>query len=426
MLKKEDNELLTRTEAGTPMGELFRRFWIPACLSEEVPEPDSPPIRVRLLGEDLVAFRDTNGKVGLVDYYCPHRGASLFFGRNEECGIRCAYHGWKFDVDGNCVDMPNEPPQSNFKHKVALPAYPTWEGGGMIWTYMGPSEEQPPFPDYEFVRVPHTHYHVSKTLQETNWLQGLEGGIDTSHSSFAHNDNIADKKQLRSRDPHPKLEVIKTAYGLCYSGIRDMGDGERSYVRVVQYIVPFHQMRGTVTDWFNGSIRKIPTLNGHMWIPIDDENCYVYNWMYTVDETTPMTEEFVLEYEYWMGRGPDDMIRDSGYKLKRNKDNDYLIDRQLQKTKTFTGIKGINTQDQAIQSSMGPIVNRSKEHLGTADSAIIAARHLLKEALNNMKEGKPIRGHHPDTHSTPRACDYIIPQGVDWKEYLKDDMKAKW
>src|SRR5215471_5715489 len=184
MLAVEDNELITNTNPGTPMGDLFRRFWLPVALSEELPGPDCVPVRVRVLGEDLIAFRDSNGKVGLVDAFCPHRGAPMFFGRNEESGLRCIYHGWKFDVGGNCVDQMNEPEQ--FCQKIHLTAYPTTEIGGVIWTYMGPRERMPAPPAFEWTQVPETHRHVSKVWEECNWLQALEGGIDTSHAPILH------------------------------------------------------------------------------------------------------------------------------------------------------------------------------------------------------------------------------------------------
>lgn len=175
MLRPQENERLTRVGPGTPMGNVFRRYWIPALLSEELSEADGAPVRVRLLGEKLVAFRDTRGQIGLVEDACPHRRAPMFFGRNEECGLRCVYHGWKFDVEGECTDMPSEPPDSLFKSKVRIKSYPTWEGGGIIWTYMGPETLQPPPPDYELVRAPKTHRFASKTFEECNWLQCLEG-----------------------------------------------------------------------------------------------------------------------------------------------------------------------------------------------------------------------------------------------------------
>ncbi|HEY3116457.1 MAG TPA: Rieske 2Fe-2S domain-containing protein, partial [Chloroflexota bacterium] len=186
MLSHEENQLLTRTDRGTPAGELFRRHWIPALQADEVVEPDGTPVRVRLLGERLVAFRDSNGKVGLVDEFCAHRGASLALARNEECGLRCLYHGWKYDVEGRCLDQPAEPAGSNFKDKIRQTAYPVREAGGVIWTYMGSASDIPPFPDFQWTRVPESQRVASKILEECNYLQGLEGGVDGIHSAYLH------------------------------------------------------------------------------------------------------------------------------------------------------------------------------------------------------------------------------------------------
>ncbi len=216
MRRRENFERLVRIGPGTPAGELFRRYWQPAALSEELVERDGPPIRVRLLGEDLVAFRDSDGRVGLVDAFCPHRRAPIFFGRNEECGIRCIYHGWKFNVDGACVDMPSEPADSPMKAEVRITAYPTVERGGVVWAYLGPPEQQPPAPDYEWTRAPQTHRAVSKSYQACNYLQGLEGGLDTAHVSFLHNNRIGDRNNLFTRDGAPRIEVYETDYGYHY------------------------------------------------------------------------------------------------------------------------------------------------------------------------------------------------------------------
>jgi phthalate 4,5-dioxygenase len=207
MLKRQDNELITRVGPGTPMGNTMRRYWIPALLSSELPHADSDPLRVRLLGEDLVAFRDTNGNVGLIQNNCPHRGASLFFGRNEEAGIRCVYHGWKFDLTGQCIDMPNEPAESDFKTKVKATAYPIAEKAGVVWTYMGPLDKQPPLPDYEWMRAPDGWMHCSKTFENCNYLQSMEGGLDTSHSSFLH----------RNLDPEGLNQSAHAVDGACCS-----------------------------------------------------------------------------------------------------------------------------------------------------------------------------------------------------------------
>jgi nitrite reductase/ring-hydroxylating ferredoxin subunit len=423
VLKPEDNQRITQVGRGTPMGELQRRYWLPFALSKELPDRDGAPIRVRVLGEDLVAFRATDGSVGLMDAFCPHRRAPMFFGRNEECGLRCVYHGWKFDVNGTCVDMPSEPADSLFKTKVTIATYPVWEGGGLMWTYMGPPEHQPAVPDYEFTRAPATHRYVSKTFEECNWLQALEGGLDTSHSSFAHNLDIHDKSYLRSQDTAPRLEVYRTDYGYTYAGIRTLGD--KSYVRAYHYVMPAQQMRGRVTSRKGGHVDPHPTINGHIWVPIDDTHCWVFNWMYSYTPDIPIEEAYAHDLEKQYGRGEDDLIPGT-YQLKKNLRNDYLIDRQLQKTKTFTGIDGVNTQDMALQEGMGGIVDRSKEHLGTSDRAIIVMRQLLMEAMDDMEAGKPIRGIDPKTYTNVRAVDLVIPPAPDWREALKDELVAKF
>ncbi|MDE3077479.1 MAG: Rieske 2Fe-2S domain-containing protein, partial [Chloroflexota bacterium] len=247
MLTAEENETLTRIGPGTPMGELLRRFWLPALLDDEVPQPDCEPMRTRILGEDLVAFRDTNGKVGIVSAFCPHRRAPLFFGRNEECGLRCVYHGWKFDVDGTCVDMPSEPPESNFKDKIQLAAYPTYEAGGVVWIYMGPRERQPERPPaLPFTLVPKEERSNVKFLVEASFLQNLEGELDTAHVSYLHSflqddgslNNLV-RKDGYENDRHPRLTVIETDYGFVYGGRRTKPSGDY-YWRVTQYLLPIY------------------------------------------------------------------------------------------------------------------------------------------------------------------------------------------
>src|SRR5689334_19229705 len=335
MLTPEENVRLTRVGPGTPMGALMRRYWQPACLSSELPEPDGAPLRARLLGEDLIAFRDTNGSVGLVDAYCPHRRAPLFFGRNEECGLRCVYHGWKFDRAGNCVDMPSEPAGATLQAKVKLLAYPCVEKGGVVWTYMGPKEQQPPEPDYEWTRAPATHRFVSKTFENCNFLQALEGGLDTSHSSFAHNNFKSDKSEPRQRDRSPKIDVERTDYGYYYVSTRNLAE-EGNYVRVYQYMLPAQQLRANTVGWFGGKNER-PRIDGHIWMPIDDERTWVYNFMCAYDETVPFDEDWIEKRESGMGRGSNDLIPGT-FRLKRNQTNDYLLDRQMQKNQNYTGI----------------------------------------------------------------------------------------
>jgi phthalate 4,5-dioxygenase oxygenase subunit len=423
MLTPEENFRLTRVSRGTPAGEMMRRYWQPACLSSELPENDGAPLRVRLLGEDLIAFRDTEGKVGLVDAFCPHRRAPLFFGRNEECGLRCVYHGWKFDRHGDCVDMPSEPAGTTLQAKVKLVAYPTVEKGGVVWAYMGPKEKIPPEPDYEWTRAPATHRYVCKTFENCNWLQGVEGGLDTAHSSFAHNNYMSNRAEPRQRDRAPRIDVERTDYGYYYVSTRELGaDGK--YIRVYQYLMPAQQMRANVVGWFGGKNDQ-PRVDGHIWAPIDDMTTHVYNWICAYDESNLLTPEWIEERESSMGRGRDDLIAGT-FRLKRNQSNDYLIDRELQKSQVYTGIAGINTQDFAVQEGMGPICDRSKEFLGTSDKAIVALRRLLFEAIDAVEKGALPRGLDPAAHGSVRPFDAIVPPGKDWREAFGKELIAKW
>jgi phenylpropionate dioxygenase-like ring-hydroxylating dioxygenase large terminal subunit len=423
VLTPAENTRVTRVGPGTPGGALFRRYWQPACLSSELPERDGGPLRLRLLGEDLIAFRDSAGKVGLVDAFCPHRRAPLFFGRNEECGLRCVYHGWKFDRDGNCVDMPSEPAGTTLQQKVKLLAYPTVERGGVVWTYMGPRDAMPEPPDYEWLRAPPEKQYVSKTFENCNWLQGLEGGLDTAHSSFAHNNHLGEKTVLRQKDKSPHIDVERTDYGYFYISTRDMGD-EGKYIRVYHYVMPAQQMRANTMGWFGGK-NQVPRLDGHIWVPIDDTTTHVYNWMCAYDDTIEVSEAWRHRRENEMGRGKDDVIPGT-FRLKRNQSNDYLIDRQMQKTQNFTGIVGINTQDFALQEGMGPICDRSKEFLGTSDKAIVAMRRLLLEALDMVQNGGKPRGVDPVSYRSVRPHDRIVPPGHDWKTIFDKELTAKW
>jgi phthalate 4,5-dioxygenase oxygenase subunit len=415
MLSTENNDLITRVGSGTPMGDTLRRYWMPILLDWEVGTPDCDPVRVRILGEDLVAFKDTDGKLGLLAASCPHRRVSLYFGRNEGNGLRCVYHGWKFDVEGNCVDMPNEPDASNFSHKVKTPSYPVVEQGNVIWAYLGPKEHMPPPPNFEWTLVPDSHRGVTKIWQECNWVQALEGGIDTSHSSFLHNNDMSDDTLLRSRSTAPVLQVENTDYGYTYNSTRPLGD-EGNFVRTYHYVMPFTQLRANQVGRSGGYY--MPKIAGHCWVPIDDENTMVFNFTYTWGEE-PLSE-------------PDKMLRGTGNELFvdidvanqfrsfRTRANDYLLDRYVQRTQTFTGIEGVNTQDRALQETMGIIADRSLEKLGTSDRAIITMRKLLLEAVRTVEDGGSPRGA-KDEYYGIRAIDRILPLDQSW-EVLKPDM----
>jgi phthalate 4,5-dioxygenase len=419
MLSREDNELLTRVDRGTPMGTTMRSYWIPALLAWELPGPDCPPVRVKLLGEELVAFRDTNNRIGLIDEYCPHRRASLFFGRNEECGLRCVYHGWKFDVEGRCVDMMNEPEHLHFKDKISVVSYPTVEVGGIIWAYLGPAERRPPLPNFAWTQLPETHRHVSKVVQESNWLQGLEGGVDTSHAPILHRVLTVDTKRpgfkptnafVRSKPP--TLVVDVTDYGYQYASLRPLEETSL-HVRTYHFILPFHQIRPSLLASGAASV------SGHMWVPMDDETTMVFNWDASATDE-PLGDDDRLERR--LGNGPLD-VDQSTFRPVRNRQNNYMLDRQVQKTETFTGIDGINVQDRAIQESMGPIVDRSREHLGPADKAVIQARRLLLQAVKTTREGGTPRGVE-GTYYTLRAVEGIVPRDADWREMLTPEMAA--
>jgi hypothetical protein len=278
-------------------------------------------------------------------------------------------------------------------------------------------------PDYEWLRAPETHRHLSKTFEHCNFLQALEGGLDTSHSSFLHNNNLGNKQELRNRDGAPRLEVEPTDYGYHYISTRDAGENGQ-YVRVYHYVMPWQQMRGAITGLAGGR-NKVPKLDGHIWVPIDDEHTLTWNWMCAYDESVILTPEYIADFETFSGRGEGDLIPGT-FELKRNVSNDFLIDRQVQKTKTFTGIKGLNTQDIALQEGMGPIVDRSREHLGTSDRAIVTMRRLLLEATYAVERGEPAPGADPKSHGNVRPHDTLIPPKANWREAFGDELKAKW
>lgn len=414
MLTREDNELLTRVGPGTPMGEWFRRFWLPALLSEELPRPDGPPIRLRILGEDLVAFRDTQGRAAIIEAYCPHRGTFLFWGRNEECGLRCTYHGWKFDVDGNCVDTPNEPAESTFKDKIKIRSYPIKEWAGLIWVYMGPKEKTPELPQFEWAQLPPGHCHVSKWLQETNWLQGMEGEIDTSHASHLHRwldpaavpsyQNVAVRPDLVVKGASPRLTVRETDYGFFYGGRRPAHDGKH-YWRVIQWLLPTYSLIPSP---------DLPKAAGRAWVPIDDENTSVFSYTFNADQPLTAEELEILQtgvrfppaLDRCVFRLKDGYLIDT-WRPRRNRGNDYLIDRETQQTENYSGIEGINDQDRSVQETMrsaggtwGAIADRTKERLGTSDVAIIAARNRLLKMVREFQRGiDPYAAYHGELYN---------------------------
>lgn len=437
MLTREQNELLTHVGPGTPMGNLMRRYWVPAIMAWEIEEPDSPPVTIKLLGEELVAFRDTTGKVGIVGARCAHRRAHLFWGRNEECGLRCVYHGWKFDVNGQCVDMPSEPAESNFKDVVRIPAYPTYEIAGLVFCYMGPRDKQPEPPLFQWTQVPPEQRAMSKIWQQCNWLQALEGGIDNVHSTFLHGgrppglqyDPSSPRNRGRNVSKAPRLEVVPTDYGYCYGAVLDMGEEGTNSVRGYHWIMPWNQLRASGGN------------SGHMWVPIDDENTTVYNWTVSfesgetgrgagsrlVAEGPDMKPWFKHARRSLLGSGNEfgpEVDVAHNFRSVKNADNLYMIDRELQRTQTYTGITGLNTQDRAIQESMGPIADRTLERLGTTDRAIVHARGALLKAIKTVQDGGDPPGVAP-TYYRLRAHETVLPKGEHWFEALESKLMMK-
>ncbi len=374
MLSKEQNDLITQTDRGTPMGGLMRRYWIPAMLSEEIPAPDCAPVQVRLLGEDLVAFRDSNGRIGLLAEHCSHRGTSLFYGRNEECGLRCVYHGWKYDVEGNVLDTPAEPAGSTFKNRLKHTAYPTHEVGGIVWAYMGPPELKPLFPAYEWTMVPTENCYATKALQECNYLQGLEGECDSSHLSFLHRFL---NYQMPSDNP-PRYETEETDFGVRLIALRDTADGG-CYVRVSSFMLP----AGCAVP-VGGGGTGLDTSEGyevHFYTPRDDNSSWRFDFGFNrkraIRPDEPVRKQAI---------GPD-------YRRYANAANHYLIDRDKQRTENYTGITAFGmasflAHDSMATESMGPRYDRSREHLGVSDTGVIVVRRRLLNAVQAFQRGE--------------------------------------
>jgi phenylpropionate dioxygenase-like ring-hydroxylating dioxygenase large terminal subunit len=396
-------------------------------LASELPAPDCPPVRVKLLGEDLIAFRDTHGRVGLLDEFCPHRRASLFWGRNEECGLRCVYHGWKFDPSGACVDMPNEPAQYAFENKVRTKAYSTQEYGGVIWAYLGPPDHVPELPKLEWARVPDSHRYVSKRFQETNYLQAIEGGIDSSHSNFLHatldafrvTDSYIEKTRnsanLRAKyhlmDKAPRFSVKKTDYGLVIA-VRRNAEEDTYYWRLTQFLLPSHTMI---------PYQKGHSIHGHCWVPRDDRTCWVWTMTWNPDDSLSREDREAIENDTFVHAKVEPVT----FRPLRNQDNNYLIDREQQRKATMTGIHGFAAQDQALQESMGPVVDRTRERLGTSDTAIIATRRLLLQEIRSLQQGEaPLAAHHGDIYWV-RSCSLVLNREVELDEGARELMKAE-
>jgi phenylpropionate dioxygenase-like ring-hydroxylating dioxygenase large terminal subunit len=418
MLKKEQNELVTQTGPGAPMGAVFRRFWMPALLSEQLPGPDCDPVRLELFSEKMVAFRDTAGHLGLIDEFCAHRGVSLWFGRNEEMGLRCPYHGWKFNVKGECVDVPSEP-NSGFCDRIKLKSYPMIERGGVIWVYMGPPEHKPPLPEYEFATVPLSQSYISKRHQECNWLQALEGGIDSSHVSFLHSGSLnrdplfkgAKGNQYNLSDLSPVFDVSESDGGL-FVGARRNAEDDQYYWRITPWLMPNYTVVPPRGDH---------PVHGHFWVPINDENCWA--WSFDYHPTRDLTHD---ERQAMIGGASVHVKVDENYRPLQRKENNYMMDRAAQKEGIYySGIEGIGMQDASLQESMGPIQDRTKENLVSTDNGIIMTRQRLMKAAKALAENPNFQlpGLDPE-HQKVRSAAVLLKRGLAFKDAAKDALKA--
>lgn len=423
MLSKEDTDFLTRTDPGTPMGKLFRQYWQPALLSSEIPAPDCAPVRVTLMGENLIAFRATNGEVSLLQERCPHRGASLFFGRNEEQGIRCIYHGWKFGLDGQCVQMPNEPADSDFYKKIKIVSYPVKEMGGVVWAYLGDREQPPALPRFEWANKPESHRHMTKVTLDTNYLQSVEGDIDSSHTAFLHGQvgktdlefsgkNFDANKYLRylwASDKAPKFFVIEAPHGLTI-GARRNGGRDHYYWRITQWVLPNASLiPGQVGGTQRCNLRVPMTDGSHQFYRID------------YHPSRPLKDEERYDFEH--GNIHPELILGTTRPV-RNMDNDFLIDRALQKSGTYSGIRGIVEQDYAVAASMGPTSDRSTENLGTSDMGIIRARRTLMRLAKHLESGGEVDAHVDGEAFFMRSPALLVEKDVPFDEGARQAMDA--
>jgi len=415
MLTPQDNDLLCRVEGDAPMGGIMRRHWMPVCLSEEVTENDGTPVRTRVLGEDLVVFRDSEGRLGVLDEHCPHRRASLALGRNEEGGLRCLYHGWKVDVRGNVLEMPSEPAASELCSKVRHTAYPCEEAGGLVWAYMGPADSMPAFERPAFAPTPATRVSIVKVQVEANWAQILEGAIDSAHSSSLHSTDMpparvdgakaTDKAWPRpSTDKAPRLKLQETPFGFRYAAIRRpiVNSATHDYVRISLFVAP--------------NMVLIPPNNlynlANVNVPRDDTGTtfYFIAWSDTGPGIDPEA------WRKFCGAQPG-IDLDHRWRKRRVRDNDFLQDRNAMKLGDFTGIRGIPMQDMAMWETMGPIADRGRERLGASDLAIVEFRRIMVEAARRFAAGGPAIGASDPRPAKAelRSFEGIVPKGTDWR-----------
>ena len=408
-------ETLVRTGPGTAMGELMRRYWVPALQSSEIALPDGAQVRIQLLGEKLLAFRDSTGQVGLIDEFCSHRGVSLFFGRNEEGGICCAYHGLKFNRLGECIEVPSAPQACAH---MSLKGYPCIERGGIVWAYLGPKDQQPAPPEVEWCTLPPGQVFVSKRLQECNYLQAMEGGIDTAHVSYVHRYEVdTDPMHMGTKaldyikaDGNVVFDIEKTPFGLTLFGRRN-GDADSYYWRITQWLFPWY----TLIPPFGEH-----ALGGHVWVPVDDHSCWAWSINYRPERELTAQERADMQ----AGKGIHCEYEPGSWRPMANKDNDYLIDRVAQREKrAYSGVFGFSVQDASLQESMGTIQDLQREKLLPTDRGIMMARRMLHDAAVGLQQGLPPPALDANAQRV-RAAGVLLPRDQkpqDWARQHLDD-----
>jgi phthalate 4,5-dioxygenase oxygenase subunit len=426
MLTAQENDLLTRVEGAAPMGQIFRRHWLPACMIEEVASADCDPVHVRLLGEDLVVFRDSDGRVGLLDDHCPHRRASLSLGRNEEGGLRCLYHGWKMDVQGNVLEMASEPASSGMCDKVKHKAYPIHEWGGFVWTYMGPAADMPAFEPPAFAPGESTRVSIVKVQVPCNWAQILEGAIDSAHSSSLHSTDMPPARvdgakaqgnvwPRPSTDKAPRLQVQQTSFGFQYAALRRpiQNSATHDYIRTTLFVAPYTVLIPP-NNLYNLAILHVPQ---------DDTNTYFYFVAWAGPDKEGIDPE---AWRKFCGAQVGVDV-DAKFRKFRTRENGWLQDRKAMRLGDFTGIRGIPMQDMAMWETMGPIADRSKERLGASDLAIVEFRRIMVEAARAFAAGQPAIGSREARGARARLASFegIVPKGTDWRTLGTQDTAAE-
>jgi phenylpropionate dioxygenase-like ring-hydroxylating dioxygenase large terminal subunit len=421
-MRAADHKILSETSRGTPMGDLLRRYWTAALLSRELPEPDGAPVRVRILGENLIAFRATDGKVGLLAEHCSHRGATLYFGENKENGLRCWYHGWKYDVHGNCIDQPNEPAERCFMEKVKHTAYPTIEKGGVVFAYLGPKGKAPPLPALEWLTVPDDHVYVSKRIQDCHWTQGMDGDIDGAHLTFLHGktdalDKAPDLQGSNSvdwlrEDIHPTFHMKKTDARILLATRRKAG-ADQYYYRINQWFMP-----GYTTIPLPGD----GTLAGHSWVPIDDTKSLTFTWSW--HPKRPLTQKEREEFAAFKVSVHATLIPGT-FLPYYNRGNDWAGPDAPQARQPWMRVKNFQAQDMGITESMGTLYDRTKETLGSTDVVIVAVRRALTEAARAVAKGKKPPGLDPQDYALRPVSALLPREEEDWQAAVGDAIETR-